>query len=268
MPATAKEYNSASKNSPPFHNGYKLSFEIQAELWQILQLDLEVPTRVLQALLFPNTEQATVTVRQLNRVRKKWRVSRKRGRPFSKIESGHKPAEVIQFKPIVSAIGLQIFSIWLELQPMWETIAGELSEQIASYRQAHPEADFPLLHHSNETLIKRFKALFFAPLLGIKRLIQYDRCQHPLKSIIGRSYQSSTLNQYLGQLDRIGATIPVITSTVPAELGQLNYIDGHMIAYWGKQSMHKGKITMLGRVMPGSQAVITHNETENYPKFS
>ena len=140
MPATAKQYNSASKNSPLFHNGYKLSFEIQAELWQILQLDLEVPTRVLQALLFPNTEQATVTVRQLNRVRKKWRVSRKRGRPFSKIESGHKPAEVIQFKPIVSAIGLQIFSIWLELQPMWETIAGELSEQIASYRQAHPAA--------------------------------------------------------------------------------------------------------------------------------
>ena len=258
MPATAQQYHSASENSPLFHNGYKLSLEIQAELWQILQLDLEVPTRALQALLFPNTEQATVTVRQLNRVRKKWGVSRKRGRPFSKIESGHKPAEVIQFKPIVPAIGLQIFSIWLESQLIWETIAGELSEQIASYLQAHPEADFPLLHHSNETLIKRFKALFFAPLLGIKRLIQYDRCQHPLKSIIGKSYQSTTLNQYLGQLDRIGATIPVIAST--DDLGKLNYVDGHMIAYWGKQSMHKGKITMLGRVMPGSQAVITHNE--------
>ena len=260
MPATAQQYNSASENSPLFHNGYKLSLEIQAELWQILQVDLEAPTRALQALLFPNTEQATVTIRQLNRVRKKWGVSRKRGRPFSKIESGHNPAEVIQFKPIVPAIGLQIFSIWLESQPLWEQIASDLSEQIDSYRQAHPEADFPLLHHSNETLIKRFQALFFAPLLGIKRLIEYDRCQHALKSIIGRSYQSSTLNQYFGQLERIGATIPVIASAVPADLGQLNYIDGHMIAYWGKQSMHKGKITMLGRVMPGSQAVITHNE--------
>ena len=258
MPATAQQYNSASENSPLFHNGYKLSFKIQAELWQILQLDLEAPTRALQSLLFSNTEQASVTVRQLNRVRKKWGVSRKRGRPFSKTASGHKPAEVIQFKPIVPAIGLQIFSIWLESQPLWETIAGKLSEQISSYRQAHPEADFPLLHHSNETLIKRFKALFFAPLLGIKRLIEYDRRQHVLKSIIGRSYQSSTLNQYLGQLDRIGATIPVIASA--DDLGKLNYVDGHMIAYWGKQSMHKGKITMLGRVMPGSQAVITHNE--------
>lgn len=258
MPATAKQYHSASENSPLFHNGYKLSFEIQAALWQILQLDLEVPSRALHALLFPNTEQTTVTVRQLNRVRKNWGVSRKRGRPFSKTASGHKSAEVIQFKPILPAIGLQIFSIWLESQPMWETIAGDLSEKIASYRQAHPEADFLLLHHSNETLIKRFKALFFAPLLGIKRLVEYDRRQHVLKSIIGRSYQSSTLNQYLGQLDRIGATIPVIASA--DDLGKLNYVDGHMIAYWGKQSMHKGKMTMLGRVMPGSQAVITHNE--------
>ena len=260
MPATAQQYHSASDNSPLFHNGYKLSLESQAEFWQILQLDHDAPTRALQVLLFPRTNQVPVSIRQLNRVRKKWGISCKRGRPLSQIASGHKPAEVIQFKPIVPAIGLQIFSIWLESQPLWETIARELSEQIASYRQAHPEADFPLLYHTNETLIKRFKALFFAPLLDIKRLIEYDRRQHALKSIIGRSYQSSTLNQHLGQLDRIGATIPVIASAVPSDLGKLNYIDGHMIAYWGKQSMHKGKITMLGRVMPGSQAVITHNE--------
>ena len=33
-----------------------------------------------------------------------------------------------------------------------------------------------------------------------------------------------------------------------------------MIAYWSRVSMHKGKITMLGRIMAGSQAVIAHNE--------
>jgi len=33
-----------------------------------------------------------------------------------------------------------------------------------------------------------------------------------------------------------------------------------MIAYWSRQSMHKGKITMLGRIMAGSQAVIAHDE--------
>src|SRR6266851_985672 len=33
-----------------------------------------------------------------------------------------------------------------------------------------------------------------------------------------------------------------------------------MIAYWSRDAMHKGKITMRGRIMAGSQAVIAHNE--------
>jgi hypothetical protein len=34
-----------------------------------------------------------------------------------------------------------------------------------------------------------------------------------------------------------------------------------MIAYWSRVPMHKGKITMLGRIMAGSHAVIAHDET-------
>jgi len=41
----------------------------------------------------------------------------------------------------------------------------------------------------------------------------------------------------------------------------MTYVDGHMIAYWSRVPMHKGKITMLGRIMAGSQAVIAHDET-------
>jgi hypothetical protein len=33
-----------------------------------------------------------------------------------------------------------------------------------------------------------------------------------------------------------------------------------MVAYWSRMSMHKGKITMLGRIMAGSQAVIAHDD--------
>jgi hypothetical protein len=47
---------------------------------------------------------------------------------------------------------------------------------------------------------------------------------------------------------------------VAEQVGQIIYVDGHMIAYWSRQSMHKGKITMLGRIMAGSQAVIAHDE--------
>jgi hypothetical protein len=48
---------------------------------------------------------------------------------------------------------------------------------------------------------------------------------------------------------------------LPAPGGQLVYVDGHMIAYWSRKAMHKGKITMRGRIMAGSQAVISHGET-------
>ena len=39
------------------------------------------------------------------------------------------------------------------------------------------------------------------------------------------------------------------------------YVDGHMVVYWSRQSMHEGKITLLGRIMAGSQAVIAYDET-------
>jgi hypothetical protein len=48
---------------------------------------------------------------------------------------------------------------------------------------------------------------------------------------------------------------------LPAKAGQMTYVDGHMIAYCSRVPMHKGKITMLGRIMAGSQAVIAHDET-------
>ena len=37
-------------------------------------------------------------------------------------------------------------------------------------------------------------------------------------------------------------------------------VDGHLRAYWSRQSRPKGKITMLGRIMAGSHAVIAHDE--------
>ena len=47
---------------------------------------------------------------------------------------------------------------------------------------------------------------------------------------------------------------------VPDKASQITYVDGHMIAYWSRASRHKGTITMLGRIMAGSHAVIAHNE--------
>src|SRR5439155_21471060 len=59
---------------------------------------------------------------------------------------------------------------------------------------------------------------------------------------------------------RVGADAALMPTLVPAQVGPIIYVDGHMIAYWSRRSMHKGKITMLGRIMAGSQAVIAHDE--------
>jgi hypothetical protein len=34
-----------------------------------------------------------------------------------------------------------------------------------------------------------------------------------------------------------------------------------MMASWSRLAMHKGNITMLGRIMAGSQAVIAHDQS-------
>ncbi len=84
--------------------------------------------------------------------------------------------------------------------------------------------------------------------------------EHPLKTLLGRGYQSSTLSQFLGQLERVGADETLLPALVAEQAGQIIYVDGHMIAYWSRRSMHKGKITMSGRIMSGSQAVIAHDD--------
>src|SRR5204863_1323894 len=82
----------------------------------------------------------------------------------------------------------------------------------------------------------------------------------PLGTLLGRGYHSSTLHQFLGQLERVGAAAALMSTLLVDKAGQLIYVDGHMIAYWSRRSMHKDKITMLGRIMAGSQAVIAHDE--------
>jgi hypothetical protein len=55
-----------------------------------------------------------------------------------------------------------------------------LQQAIHRYHIQHPDDDFPLLHHGEQTLRRRFQALFFAPLLGIETLTAFDTREHPL----------------------------------------------------------------------------------------
>jgi hypothetical protein len=204
-----------------------------------------------------------VSVRHLNRLRVQWMLNRRKGRP--RHAAGSPPAasgtEVVQMTPRLSCVGVHLFAHWLEQQQTLAPVVTQLRQAIQAYKCAHSDDDFALLPHREQTLRRRFEALFFAPLLGIDTLTGFDTHEHPLQTLLGRGYQSSTLSQFLGQLERIDAAGALLPTLVPTKAGKITYIDGHMIAYWSRVSMHKGKITMLGRIMAGSQALIAHDET-------
>jgi len=155
---------------------------------------------------------------------------------------------------------VHLFAHWLDQQESLAPVVARLMQAIEVYKQTYPDDDFALLHHREQTLLRRFQALLFAPLVGIETLTGFDTHEHPLQTLLGRGYHSSTLTQFLGHLERIDAAEALMPALVPDTAGQITYVDGHMIAYWSRVSMHKGKITMLGRIMAGSHAVIAHNE--------
>jgi len=127
-------------------------------------------------------------------------------------------------------VGVHLFAHWLDQQGAFDPIVAQVQQAIAAHREAHPNDDLALLHHRDETLRRRFQALFFAPLFGIDRLTECDTHAHPLATMLGRSYQSSTLTPFLGQLERIGAHEVLVPTLVPAQAGHLISIDGHMMA--------------------------------------
>jgi len=250
------------KSSTIFSDGKKISAYQKLQMWELLQEEPGCPTQFLLKQLTVVEITIQVSVRQVNRYREQWGFNGKQGRP--KKENGAEKRdtnkEIIIYKTNTSYIGLKIFDEWLEQREMFSEVIALLGEAVENYKGIYPTENFPLLHHREQTLKCRVKALFYAPLCGIGKLTEFDVKEHALETVIQRSYQSSTLNQFLGQLERVNAAQSIMPALIPEERGDICYIDGHMIAFWTGASMHKGKITMLGRIMPGSNAVISHNE--------
>jgi hypothetical protein len=245
---------------PPFCAGRKLSDIDKALLWKLLHEDPECPTRALLDKVAHMQRALAVSVRHLNRLRATWQRNRRKGRPRHVACSTVAGGALVQVTPHLSYVGVHLFAHWLDQQETFEPVVARLQQAIEAYQRAHPEDHFALLHHHNQTLRRRFEALFFAPLFGIEHLTAFDTHEQPLQTLLGRGYHSTTLSQFLGQLERIDAAVALLPALVPDKASQITYVDGHMIAYWSRASMHKGKITMLGRIMAGSHAVIAHNE--------
>jgi hypothetical protein len=263
MSAALSQPTLAAQPSPSFCDGRQFSEVEQAVLWTLLQQDPQCTSRQLLAKAAAHQIWPRVSLRHLNRWRAQWQLSRGKGRPCggSAGVALHAGCKVVCVTPRLSFVGVHLFARWLDQPDAFEPVVAGLKEAIRAYQRTYPDDDFALLHHRDVTLRHRFEALLLAPLLGIERLSAFDTQEHPMATLIGQSYQSTTLSQFLGQLERIESAPWLMPILLPAQGGKVCYVDGHMIAYWSRKAMHKGKITMRGRVMAGSQAVISHDET-------
>jgi len=254
--------------SPSFVEGYKLRASQKFILWFILKSDprisrVELLKRFSSIQGESGSEELSVSVRHLNRIRLSWGFPGVRGRPKKSQSVFCEAQKAPYIKREILNHGLHLFADWMEEENRFGSVVELLDSWIKDYQNENPGASFPLLTHKLETLETRFKALFYAPLFDVKRLSELDIKEHPLETLIGRSYQSSTLNQFLGQLERVEAGSVLTLFLLQGSSGDLCYIDGHMIPFWTSRTLHKGKITMLGRIMAGSNAVIAHDEQGN-----
>src|SRR5215813_8051614 len=263
MPLALSKPALTEGSCPPFEAGRKLGVVEMALVWKVLHEDPQCPSRVVLEKVAQRQVPMAVSVRHLNRLRAKWNLNRSKGRPGQTAWSrpGGVGAAVVEVTPCLSFVGVHLLAHWLDQHEVFGPVVAQLRQAIEAHKRAHPDDDFALLHHREQTLRHRFQALFFAPLLGIEHLTGFDTHEHPLQTLLGQGYHSSTLRQCLGQLERIAAAEALMPALVPETAWQITSVDGHMIAYWSRRAMHKGKITMLGRIMAGSQAVSAHDAT-------
>ncbi len=262
MPLALRKPTPFEEGSLPCVPGRKLGAVALAEVWQFLDDDPHCPSRVVLDRMAQRQIAVPVSVRHLNRLRAKWNRNRPKGRPRHGVERtpALDNAGLLRLTPHLSAVGVHLFARWLDQQQSLTPLVAALHKAIETYKRDHRDDDFALLHHGEPTLARRLLALVLAPLLGIAHLSEFDTHEHPLETVMGRSYQSSTLTQFLRQLERIEAAEALMPLLMPSSTAMFTYVDGHMIPYWSRLAMHKGKITMLGRIMAGSQALIAHNE--------
>jgi len=180
-----------SPSSPSRCAGRKLADIAKASLVNLLHADPQCPSRLLLDKMAQRHVPLDISVRHLNRLRRGWELGRPKGRPRS---TPGRPTvasdEIVRVQPRLLDVGVHLFEHWLDQHGAFDPVVAQLRQAIQAYPQAHPNDNFVLLHHRDETLRRRFQALFFAPLLGIDRLTEFDTHEHPLTTLLGRSYQT------------------------------------------------------------------------------
>ena len=166
----------------------------------------------------------------------------------------------VSVTPRLSFVGGHVLAHGLDQPHAFAPVVAQLTQAVQASKQTHPGDDFAVVPHREQTLLRRFQALLFAPLWGIDCLSAFDTHEHPLQTWLGRDSHSATLRPFLGQRERVGADEALRPTRVPEQVGQIISVDGPLIASGSRRSMPKGTSTMLGRLMAGSHAVMAPDD--------
>jgi hypothetical protein len=156
----------ASAPSPSFCAGRKFAEVAQALLWTLLQQDFHCTSRDLLAKAAQHQMWPRVTLRQINRWRAKWALSRGKGRPPRAAAEGsmRSGSAVVGGTPRLSCVGVPLFARWLEQHEAFEPVVAGLKAALSESQRTHPGEDCALLPHGDAPLRRRVQALVLAPL--------------------------------------------------------------------------------------------------------
>ena len=130
-----------------------------------------------------------IGVRHLNRIRHGWGFNRGHGRPAGSRNSQKSCVSVIKVESQLKSVGVHLFSEWMECGEEFSRIMTLLNQAREEWQTG--TMIFFIIGHKEETLLVRFKALFYAPLLGIGKLSEFDYQEDCLSTLIGRKYQAA-----------------------------------------------------------------------------
>src|SRR5712692_1767692 len=164
--------NPVDDASPALWAGRKVAETHKALLWQFLNDDPTCPSRLVLHALAETQVQISVTLRHIHRLRKAWGLNRGKGRPrrAGAQKKSASQGKLVSVTPRLSCVGVHVLAHGLDQQQAFDPVVAQLTQAVQASKQTHPGDDFALLPHREQTLLRRFQALFFAPLWGIDRL--------------------------------------------------------------------------------------------------
>jgi len=137
-----------------------------------------------------------------------------------------------------------------------------LSRISYSYQTSHPTSPLRLLSSRPETIWSKIDHLLYLPILNLVRPrdLYWDQGAG-LTVVYGFTYKYLPVEQFLGQLTRLGVGSALIEPLArgynqawyPGSSPLVIFSDWHVKPHWTKHLSQSGRVTMVGRVMPGTK---------------